>query len=75
MIYIWQADSELKSRLKVRLLFNLKKTVDWGVDQIGFDLKVDKEYEFPLNGLVSEFQLGINEKSKRIDLSCGLTIH
>lgn len=53
-----------------------EKTVSWAeFNQDGFDIKVAKNYETPLNKLVSEFQLGINQKTRQIDFSSGVTMH
>jgi hypothetical protein len=53
-----------------------EKTVSWAeFNKDGFDIKVARDYETPLNKLVSEFQLGINQKTKQIDFSSGVTIN
>lgn len=53
-----------------------EKTVSWAeFNNEGLDIKIAKEYETPLNKLVSEYQLGINEKTGQIDFSCGVTMH
>lgn len=53
-----------------------EKSISWAeFNQAGFDIKAAREYETPLNRLVSEFQLGLNEDTKQIDFACGVTIH
>jgi len=63
-------------KIKGSLTIQSDKPVSWAeFNKGGLDIKVAKEYETPLNKLVSEFQLGINERTKQIDFSCGVTIH
>ncbi len=62
--------------IKGAITIQSKKTISWvEFNQSGLDIKVAKQYETPLNKLVSEFQLGINEKTQQIDFSCGVTIN
>jgi hypothetical protein len=60
--------------IKGAITIQSEKIVDWvEFNREGFDVKVAREYQTPLNKLVSEYQLGINEKTKQIDFSCGVT--
>ena len=62
--------------IKGSITIQSEKSVDWmEFNKEGFEVKVAKEYETPLNHLVSDYQLGINEKTKQIDFSCGVTIN
>jgi len=62
--------------IKGSITIQSKETIKWAeLNKSGLDIKVAKQYETPLNKLVSEFQLGINEKTKKIDFSCGITIN
>lgn len=62
--------------IKGAITIQSEKSIDWAeFNREGFDIKVAREYETPLNKLVSEYQLGINEKTKQIDFSCGVTIN
>lgn len=62
--------------VKGAITIQSEKSVSWAeFNQSGFDIKAARAYETPLNRLVSEFQLGINENTKQIDFSCGITIH
>ena len=60
--------------IKGSVTIQSEQTISWAeFNKDGLDVKVAREYETPLNKLVSEFQLGINEKTKQIDFSCGVT--
>jgi len=62
--------------IKGSITIQSEKSVDWlEFNKEGFEVKVAREYETPLNQLVSEFNLGINEQTKQIDFSCGVTIN
>jgi hypothetical protein len=62
--------------IKGAITIQSEKSVDWlEFNKDGFEVKVAREYETPLNQLVSEYNLGINEKTKQIDFSCGVTMN
>ena len=62
--------------IKGAITIQSEKSIEWvEFNKEGFEFKVAREYETPLNKLVSEYQLGINEKTKQIDFSCGVTIN
>lgn len=62
--------------IKGSITIQSEKTVDWlEFNKEGFEVKVAREYETPLNQLVSEYNLGVNEKTKQIDFSCGVTVN
>jgi hypothetical protein len=62
--------------IKGAITIQSEKIVDWvEFNREEFDIKVAREYQTPLNKLVSEYQLGVNEKTKQIDFSCGVTIN
>lgn len=68
----------LRSNITIKGAITIQsdKAVSWAeFNQDGFNVKVAKGYETPLNKLVSEFQLGLNESTKQIDFSCGVTMH
>jgi len=53
-----------------------EKTVSWAeFNKDGFEIKAAKEYETPLNRLVSEFSIGVNQNLRQIDFSCGVTMN
>lgn len=65
-----------KVTIKGSITIQSEKSIGWlEFNKDGFEVKVAREYETPLNQLVSEYNLGINEKTKQIDFSCGVTIN
>ncbi|WP_320043555.1 LysM peptidoglycan-binding domain-containing protein [uncultured Desulfobacter sp.] len=65
-----------KINIKGDLTIQSEKTITWAaLNTEGMELKVAREYETPLNRLVTDYQLGINEKTRQIEFACGVTMH
>lgn len=67
-----------KATIKINgnLTIQSEKSISWAeFNNEGMEIKAARKYETPLNKLVSEYQLGINEKTRQIEFACGVTMH